>query len=103
MNGCTRARTFPHVLPDHVLPESRRTKPREFHYRSETHVALVDRRRIDQGESLIQFIFSFIQIFNDLGTDVIDSAFEGYNACVFAYGQTGSGKTFTMMGTPVIR
>ena len=38
------------------------------------------------------------QVFNDLGTDVVDSAFEGYNACVFAYGQTGSGKTFTMMG-----
>ncbi|KAM7345513.1 kinesin-like protein 98A isoform 2-T2 [Cochliomyia hominivorax] len=39
------------------------------------------------------------QVYNDLGTDVIDCAFEGYNACVFAYGQTGSGKTFTMMGT----
>ncbi|XP_014226698.1 kinesin-like protein Klp98A isoform X2 [Trichogramma pretiosum] len=40
------------------------------------------------------------QVFSDLGTEVVDSAFEGYNACVFAYGQTGSGKTFTMMGTP---
>lgn len=40
-------------------------------------------------------------MYKDLGTDVIESAFEGYNACVFAYGQTGSGKTFTMMGTPV--
>ncbi|KAG7297671.1 hypothetical protein JYU34_018387 [Plutella xylostella] len=40
------------------------------------------------------------QVFADLGVDVIDSAFEGYNACVFAYGQTGSGKTFTMMGSP---
>jgi hypothetical protein len=41
------------------------------------------------------------QVYKDLGTDVIESAFEGYNACVFAYGQTGSGKTFTMMGSPV--
>ncbi|XP_023721823.1 kinesin-like protein Klp98A isoform X2 [Cryptotermes secundus] len=40
------------------------------------------------------------KVYKDLGTDVIESAFEGYNACVFAYGQTGSGKTFTMMGTP---
>jgi len=46
---------------------------------------------------------SSLQVFYDLGTDVIESAFEGYNACVFAYGQTGSGKTFTMMGTPVMR
>ncbi|XP_060645845.1 kinesin-like protein Klp98A isoform X1 [Drosophila nasuta] len=40
------------------------------------------------------------QVYSDLGNDVVDCAYEGYNACVFAYGQTGSGKTFTMMGTP---
>ncbi|KAL7023317.1 hypothetical protein ACKWTF_012561 [Chironomus riparius] len=38
------------------------------------------------------------QVFNDLGTDVVDCAFQGYNFCLFAYGQTGSGKTYTMMG-----
>jgi hypothetical protein len=37
-------------------------------------------------------------VFNDLGNDVVENAFSGYNACVFAYGQTGSGKTYTMMG-----
>lgn len=41
------------------------------------------------------------QVYSDLGTEVVQCAFEGYNACVFAYGQTGSGKTFTMMGSPV--
>ncbi|XP_067278543.1 uncharacterized protein kif16bb isoform X2 [Pseudorasbora parva] len=40
------------------------------------------------------------KIFEDLGTDVLQAAFEGYNACVFAYGQTGSGKSYTMMGNP---
>lgn len=40
------------------------------------------------------------QVFQDLGLEVVESAFEGYNACIFAYGQTGSGKTYTMMGTP---
>lgn len=40
-------------------------------------------------------------VYNHLGTEVVDCAFEGYNACVFAYGQTGSGKTFTMMGSKV--
>ncbi|KAK7930392.1 hypothetical protein WMY93_006787 [Mugilogobius chulae] len=40
------------------------------------------------------------QVFSDLGLDVLKSAFEGYNACVFAYGQTGSGKSYSMMGTP---
>uniref|UniRef100_A0A8C3EQU0 Kinesin family member 16B n=1 Tax=Corvus moneduloides TaxID=1196302 RepID=A0A8C3EQU0_CORMO len=37
-------------------------------------------------------------VFKNLGKDVLKSAFEGYNACVFAYGQTGSGKSYTMMG-----
>lgn len=41
-----------------------------------------------------------LQIFNEYGKNVIKSAIDGYNACVFAYGQTGSGKTYTMMGTP---
>ncbi|KAK3710528.1 hypothetical protein QZH41_009354, partial [Actinostola sp. cb2023] len=38
------------------------------------------------------------KVYKDLGTDVVKSAFEGYNSCIFAYGQTGSGKTYTMMG-----
>ena len=41
------------------------------------------------------------QVFDDLGFDVVQSAYTGYNVCVFAYGQTGSGKTYTMMGSPV--
>ena len=41
------------------------------------------------------------QVFKDLGMTVLESAFEGYNVCVFAYGQTGSGKTYTMMGSEV--
>ena len=46
---------------------------------------------------------TFIQVFSSLGDDMIKSAFEGYNVCVFAYGQTGSGKTHTMMGSQVSR
>uniref|UniRef100_UPI00358FFF93 kinesin-like protein KIF16B n=1 Tax=Myxine glutinosa TaxID=7769 RepID=UPI00358FFF93 len=40
------------------------------------------------------------KLFKDLGMDILEAAFEGYNACIFAYGQTGSGKSYTMMGNP---
>ncbi|XP_053404539.1 uncharacterized protein LOC123566392 isoform X3 [Mercenaria mercenaria] len=40
------------------------------------------------------------KVFEDLGTEVLKAAFDGFNACVFAYGQTGTGKTHTMMGYP---
>lgn len=62
---------------------------------------------IDNGKK-IKHDFSFDQVFHpqssqrdvfDLVSPLIQSAFDGYNVCIFAYGQTGSGKTFTMEGT----
>ncbi|CAE1165968.1 KIF13 [Acanthosepion pharaonis] len=39
------------------------------------------------------------KVFECLGRDILELAYEGYNGCIFAYGQTGSGKSYTMMGT----
>ena len=33
-------------------------------------------------------------VYENLGKQLLESAFEGYNACLFAYGQTRSGKTY---------
>lgn len=51
--------------------------------------------------------FQFDQIFTSESTqeevfedtyNLVQSAVDGYNVCIFAYGQTGSGKTYTMIG-----
>ena len=39
-----------------------------------------------------------LMVYGEVGKDMLEHAFEGYNICIFAYGQTGSGKSYTMMG-----
>ncbi|CDJ56258.1 kinesin, putative [Eimeria maxima] len=38
------------------------------------------------------------RVYQDVGKDVLNNSFEGYNACLFAYGQTGAGKSYSMVG-----
>jgi kinesin family protein 1 len=38
------------------------------------------------------------RVYDDLGANLLNHSFEGYNTCIFAYGQTGSGKSYSMMG-----
>ena len=38
------------------------------------------------------------QVFNDVGKEVLDQIYQGYNATIFAYGQTGAGKSFSIEG-----
>ncbi|OAF70634.1 hypothetical protein A3Q56_01610 [Intoshia linei] len=57
------------------------------------------------GEKEFQFDKIFMpasaqrDIFDDT-SNLIQSAIDGFNVCIFAYGQTGSGKTYTIIGAP---
>ena len=46
----------------------------------------------------IDGIASQQRVYDDLGANLLDHSFQGYNTCIFAYGQTGSGKSYSMMG-----
>lgn len=37
-------------------------------------------------------------MFDDLGVEMLENAFAGFNTCIFAYGQTGSGKSYSIAG-----
>ncbi|XP_077284467.1 kinesin family member unc-104 [Arctopsyche grandis] len=41
---------------------------------------------------------SQIMVYKDIGEEMLQHSFDGYNICIFAYGQTGAGKSYTMMG-----
>ncbi|KAE8600956.1 hypothetical protein XENTR_v10013475 [Xenopus tropicalis] len=77
-------------MPDGISGDLGRERTKTFTY--DFSYFSVDSKNIDYA--------SQERVFKDLGTDVLQSAFEGYNACIFAYGQTGSGKSYTMMGNP---
>ncbi|XP_060522820.1 kinesin-like protein unc-104 isoform X1 [Cylas formicarius] len=41
---------------------------------------------------------SQVVVYKDIGEEMLQHSFDGYNVCIFAYGQTGAGKSYTMMG-----
>nr|XP_006820456.1 PREDICTED: kinesin-like protein KIF1A-like [Saccoglossus kowalevskii] len=70
-----------------INPKTQENKSFNFDYSHWSHTSPADPKYASQ-----------IQVYNDIGEEMLAHAFEGYNICIFAYGQTGSGKSYTMMG-----
>ncbi|XP_012160136.1 kinesin-like protein unc-104 isoform X1 [Ceratitis capitata] len=82
MNGATTAITNPKV----PLNSSEAIKSFNFDYSYWSH----DPR--DPEFSTQEMVYK------DIGEEMLQHSFDGYNVCIFAYGQTGAGKSYTMMG-----
>lgn len=56
----------------------------------------------DHGDFTFDHVFSprcdNQTVFNQIGSELVDKLFDGFNSTLFAYGMTGSGKTYTMLG-----
>ncbi|RUS83751.1 hypothetical protein EGW08_008502 [Elysia chlorotica] len=82
MSGNTTSITNPKAGP-----KDAKTKSFNFDHSYWSHTSPDDPAFADQKK-----------VYDDIGLEMLDHAFEGYNVCIFAYGQTGAGKSYTMMG-----
>ncbi|KRG05303.1 uncharacterized protein Dmoj_GI18489, isoform B [Drosophila mojavensis] len=82
MSGATTAITNPKVPPN----TSESVKRFNFDYSYWSH----DPRDADFSTQAM--------VYKDIGEEMLQHSFDGYNVCIFAYGQTGAGKSYTMMG-----
>ncbi|XP_036334022.1 kinesin-like protein unc-104 isoform X8 [Rhagoletis pomonella] len=82
MNGATTAITNPKVPPN----SSEAIKRFNFDYSYWSH------NPRDPEFSTQEMVYK------DIGEEMLQHSFDGYNVCIFAYGQTGAGKSYTMMG-----
>ncbi|KAI4144301.1 MAG: hypothetical protein L6R39_004247 [Caloplaca ligustica] len=98
-------RVRPTLESDHLDARTRITYPDTDSDAKEVEVCGPDEKNSLGKITTKSNAFSFDRVFNptSINADVfgeisqlVQSALDGYNVCIFCYGQTGSGKTYTM-------
>ena len=82
-----------------IDPVTGQARPFTFDYSFYSHDDFVvdkDGINVPKDEHSIYADQSFV--YQSLGEQVLDNAWQGYHCCLFAYGQTGSGKSYSMIG-----
>lgn len=81
-------------------PQSGKAKKFTFDYSYWSHDGFAEDpvTKMNEKDGAYSNYASQTDVFNDLGLEVLDNAFNGYHTCLFAYGQTGSGKSYSIFG-----
>ena len=82
-----------------VDPVTGQERPFTFDYSFYSHDGFVtDENGINVPEDKYSPYADQSYVYQTLGEQVLDNAWQGYHCCLFAYGQTGSGKSYSMIG-----
>lgn len=80
-----------------IDPKTKQSKPFTFDYSFWSHDGY-DTDESGYCKPVSSKYADQLKVYESLGRQVLDNAWEGYHCCLFAYGQTGSGKSYSMIG-----
>jgi hypothetical protein len=80
-----------------IKDELQSEKPFTFDYSFWSHDGFTVNQE-GYNEPANEYYYDQKKVFDCMGREILDNAWEGYNCCLFAYGQTGSGKSYSMVG-----
>lgn len=80
-----------------INPEDNKTREFSFDYSFWSHDGFEEDSR-GYYQAVSDKYADQQKVFDLVGKEVLDNAWEGYHCCLFAYGQTGSGKSYSMVG-----